>query len=1216
LIRGDNFGTAAGAGVATLTGTNYAYVGQVGNAGSTDKGILPWAFGDTSLVGDGSGFVTSDTSANTGSAILRLLAVSEQTTTLATALANVNLGTSEVLRTARTFNSLRLASGGGVDLLYAPITLDSGGLLVLSGNTGISGFSGVSYLSTTSNRELIAQTVGALTLGVPIAGTTGAFTKSGAGTLTLTAGNTAHGNVSVNQGTLKLGGGNQTILPGRQLDLGQGGTLDLNGTVQQFSSLLTTGIGALAQSDLFNPDSGGTVLNSSGTQATLSLATANVNFTGDIRGDIAVMRSHTAGLFQDWNLFSEMSYTGPTLLNGGRTQLIGEGRLKETSSIEISNATLLLASNNVTTDYQNMTDKVNDAADITLRGGNLQFRAVAAIYATEQVADVILGASQNVIDIDDGGTRVNQLDVTMASLARAQDSRSTVRFFNILSGPSAASRLLVSTLNGVATTTVGAGLTNGLIGGWAVFEREFASYVPGMGVGALNTAGYAGYSPALINAGTSTENIRIATTGTTTLTAERSINSLAMVVAGTTSLDLNGFALTLGSGGLIASNSTDDTAINILNGNLTAGAFDVGGDLYLHTAGYVNGNTNVINRDVTISARLVDNGSGPVTVVVNAGDGRGTGLAGALLAEATTLSGNNTYTGGTFINAGRVILANLSADGVNSTATGTGNVTIAGGASTNGSTFEEFSTKLVFGASDQIKNTATVTVMGGATLNLNGFSQTLAGVIFDNTGGNTPTVATGAGTLFLAGNVAATGQNLGSISTISGKLNLNGANRTFNVAPVTWNGDDLNPLLPNLLISAVVDGTGDVIKTGDGLLRLSAGNAFSGNTVLQSGGLSLGGNNVLSTGALTIGHGTFLASDNNARALANDFTVTGDFALRDVFNLTLSGPGTLADGGHAISVDSTLNVLTLSGVLDDGAATASLTKTGNGILVLGNANNTYGGSTTVADGVLRFGAINAIPVGSAVTVTQGGMLDVTTGGTSVTFGSLAGDSASAGGMVLHNASSGDNVLTVGGDDSTTAFGGVIANGVGSTLSLVKTGTGVMTLGGANTYNGSTTVAAGRLIAQAVSGSSPLGSQSLVMGGASTAGILQLGNGSGALNQTFTELASGGSATSNQIVSGNASMATLTLNLAATSTFKGNIGGSGTNEGNLNLVKGSGGDLSIAGSGTSTYAGTTTVNGGKLFMDSVGAFATTTAGLTLADGTEFSLRGTTLNTVSS
>ncbi|MFO1484003.1 MAG: autotransporter-associated beta strand repeat-containing protein [Verrucomicrobiaceae bacterium] len=1223
LIRADGFGSAAGPGVATFTGSSYAYIGQLGDTGTTNKAIIPWALGDTSLSGNGVGFVTSDSTggaANTGANILRLLSPSEQTTDFATALANVNLSTTQTLATLTTFNSLRLGSGGGVDLNYVPLTLDSGGLLVLAGHTGIVGFSGVSYLTTSSNREVIIHNNADLTLNVPIAGTTGGLTKSGTGVLTLTAGNSNHGTVMVNDGTLKLGGGDQTILPGRNMWVNEGGILDLNGTVQHVGVLASRLTEVLARNDLFTANSGGNVINSAGTQATIAIATGET-FAGVISGNIAVVRSTAAGATTDWNLYSDNTYTGPSLFNGGRVQLLDNGRLSGTTSIEISNATFLSTASNASTEGFSITDRINDAATISLRGAMFQLRGRAALYVTETFGAVTLGEGNSIIDFSEPGTAVNQMDATFASFARASGTHATVRFLNIDATPNDDQRLFINTLNGVATTNIGDGLTNNLIGGWATFEREFASYIPGQGVGALNTQGFAGYSPNLINDGITTDNIRIAlpTAGSTTLlTSSRTINSLAMIdpgsATGSSTLDLGGNTLTLVSGGLIVSPITDGFSINVINGSLTAGSVGVGGELFFHGLQWINNQAdNTGNRDINLSASIIDNGGGAVTLVIGGNQGRGTAAA----TNDVFVTGNNTYSGGTWVNSGRIVLNNTSADGSTITATGTGDVTITGGYSSNPAIFSDRGTQVIFGSSDQIKSTATVTIMGGAQLNLNNFNQTLAGLVFNNHGGDTPTVSTGTGTLTITGSsITASGQNASTsaLSTINGKLALGAATTTFTVNPVEWNGENLNPILPNLTINASIEGS-NIIKAGGGVLRLTGSNAWTGSFDLQAGGLALGSNNALSTGSLTIGDGTFLTSTADNRIIANAYSVSGGFALRDAFNLTLSGAGTLAAGNHNISVELTQRSLTLSGILS--GATANLNKTGDGILVLGSSNNTYGGSTTVTDGILRYGVANAIPTGSAVTVLEGALLDITLGGTSVIVGSLASNSATQGGVVYHGATSGTNTFTTGGDNTTTSFGGVIANASGSTLNFVKEGTGALTLGGANQYNGSTTMANGRLIAQPVGGNSPLGtSQSLIMGGSTTAGILQLGNGTGALNHTFTSISSQGTATTNQIVSGNATAATLTLNLASTSVFAGNIGGSGTNEANLNLVKSGAGDLTISGTGTSMYNGTTTVNGGKLFMDTPGAYSATTTSLTLADGTEFSLRGTTTNTITS
>ena len=221
---------------------------------------------------------------------------------------------------------------------------------------------------------------------------------------------------------------------------------------------------------------------------------------------------------------------------------------------------------------------------------------------------------------------------------------------------------------------------------------------------------------------------------------------------------------------MIASNATDNTAITIQNGNLTAGAPGVGGDLYIHSAGYVNGNSNTINRDVIVGANIVNNGGGAVALVIDGDDGRGTGAGGFLSGEATILTGNNTYTGGTFVNAGRVILNNAFADGVTTLAL-PGDLTITGGASTNGNSVFERTSVVQFGAANQMKSGANLTLNGGAIVDFNGFNQTVGNLVINNTGGYSPTVSMGSaggllGTLSLQGNLTASGSNLGATSTI------------------------------------------------------------------------------------------------------------------------------------------------------------------------------------------------------------------------------------------------------------------------------------------------------------------------------------------------------------------------------------------------------------------------------------------------------------------
>jgi len=1242
VVRGDNLGSAAGAGVATIKGGAYVFIGQLGDTGTTNKSILPWAYGDTDLVaGEGTFFLTADSvgaALDSGVNILRPLSGAEQTTDFSTALANVNLTTTVPLTNLNTYNSLRLDSGGGVILNYVPLTLDSGGLMVLGLNTGITGYSGVSYLATTSNREINLHAVGNLSLGIPIisgtatGGTGGALTKSGPGMLTLTAANTSPNTVMVNDGTLKLGAGNQTILPGRNMWVNEGGVLDLNDTVQQVNFLESRQSAVLARND--SHFGGGIVMNSGGSRATLVMATASSIFAGSIQGNIAVVRSTAANATTDWNLYVDQPYTGPTLYNGGRVLLADTASLSGTTSIEISNANLYINASNNTTEASNTTNRINDAATITLRGGMLTFRNRAAIITTESFGDVILGEGASIIDFAEGGSAVNQADATFLSLARAGGSHATVHFLNMDGAPSAAQRLFITTLNGSSTATIGGGLTNNIIGGWALAStgtgiREFASYIPGQGVAALNTQGYAGYAPAVNpNLGTATDNIRIVLPvagSTTTLTGNVTLNSLNMQAptntTGNSILDLGGNTLTLASGGLILSpvaTTALTNTITVQNGSLTAGTTAAPADLYLNALQWFNGQADTTgNADVIIDSPIVNNGAGgAVTLVISGATGRGSLAA----TNDVFLNGSNTYTGGTFVNSGQVRLNNGSADGTTVFAI-PGDLTITGGYGNNsGALFNDRTSTVILNAASQIKNTATVTIMGGAILNLNNFNQTIANLVFNNHGGTIPQVTTGTGTLTVSGStITATSQNASSnaFSTVNGNLALGAATTTFDVDRVEWNNGiglvDLNPILPTLLVNAIIQG-GNIVKTGSGLLRLSGANLWTGNMDLQTGGLSFGNNAALSTGSLTIGDDTFLTSNANGRILTNNFSVSGDFALRDQFTLTLSGAGTLAVGNHNIGVDQALNTLTLSGVLS--GASANLEKSGDGILVLANSGNTYGGATQVSDGVLRYGAVNAVPTGSATTVLAGGFLDITAGGSSVTVGSIAGNSATTGGVVFTYATSGTATFTAGANNTSTAFGGTIANNTGSTLNFVKTGSGALTLGGTNLYTGNTVIEDGRIIVvNPLLGGNALGSSgSLILGGATLPGVLQLGDGSGAHDESLTSLATQGTSTTNRILGGNASASTITLNLAGINTFAGNFGGGGLNENNLNVVKSGVGDLSVTGTGLSIYNGTTTVNGGKLLMDTVGAFPTTTTSLTVADGAFFALRGNTGNTV--
>ena len=99
---------------------------------------------------------------------------------------------------------------------------------------------------------------------------------------------------------------------------------------------------------------------------------------------------------------------------------------------------------------------------------------------------------------------------------------------------------------------------------------------------------------------------------------------------------------------------------------------------------------------------------------------------------------------------------------------------------------------------------------------------------------------------------------------------------------------------------------------------------------------------------------------------------------------------------------------------------------------------------------------------AAFTVSGNALLDMSNHDQpGMALGSLAGDGTVKIGAL---------VLTVGANNLDTKFAGTIDDGTNSTGSLVKTGTGKLTLSGANTYDGGTTVSAGSLIVSNTTGS--------------------------------------------------------------------------------------------------------------------------------------------------
>ena len=412
------------------------------------------------------------------------------------------------------------------------------------------------------------------------------------------------------------------------------------------------------------------------------------------------------------------------------------------------------------------------------------------------------------------------------------------------------------------------------------------------------------------------------------------------------------------------------------------------------------------------------------------------------------LYGVNTYTGATTISAGSLVLGNLS------------ETTLSDSTAVNLDTSGANLTLLQSETIGSLAGVAGTTVTLGSRLLTSGgtnASTTFEGVA-SGTGGRLTKVGTG--TLTLTGSNTYTGATLvsaGSLTLNAGgtalsdstavNLGTSGADLTLQTnetigslagvtgTTVTLGSNTLTSGGTNTstIFSGVASGTGGLTKVGTGTLTLMGSNTYTGTTLVSAGSLTL------NAGGTALSDSTAVNLDTSGADLtliANE--TIGSLAGVTGTTVTLNA-NTLTTGGNN-------GTTAFAGVI---AGTGGLTKTGSGTMTLTGAN-TYSGTTTISAGsvVLNNAGGNAINDVSNVNLSVSGA-DLTLSSTTETIGSLTGTL----GTTL---SLGANTLTTTTSASTTMQG--VISGTGG--SLVKNGTGELTLSAANTYTGTTTVGVG------------------------------------------------------------------------------------------------------------------------------------------------------------
>ena len=425
--------------------------------------------------------------------------------------------TANSLTTNQTLNALNLNAGGmnvGAvsGLIPTTLTLTSGAVLT-NGGGGVSTLA-VPVVSLSVEGFFHVQAGQELQVSSGLMGTAG-FTKALGGNLSFTGQQFYSGTTTVNGGTMKLmPAATNTLLFNNSLTVNTGATFDLNGGTQFIGNLASSGAGPQT-----GVASGGTVTNSSGT-ATL-VTNGSSSFGGQITGAINLVKSSST-----LNLTNVNSYTGTTTVTGGTITLADNGALTNTTAIELNYATITAGNRYL---YEN-NDRINDAAPITLRGGMLNFDGRAQSHGSETIGDITVAQGLSFIFPNNGGTGVNSFTLNMGKLLRAAGSTATLRFNqgSVIGLLGSNPRAFFTEINGVTTTNIGDGLNNNIIGPWAIVDRDWATYVPTLGVGTLGSQGFAGYAGSgILTAPLATDNVRYSiATGTTVLPVDTVVSTL------------------------------------------------------------------------------------------------------------------------------------------------------------------------------------------------------------------------------------------------------------------------------------------------------------------------------------------------------------------------------------------------------------------------------------------------------------------------------------------------------------------------------------------------------------------------------------------------------------------------------------------------------------------------------------------------------------------
>ncbi|WP_407051591.1 autotransporter-associated beta strand repeat-containing protein [Methyloraptor flagellatus] len=950
----------------------------------------------------------------------------------------------------------------------------SGGTFVTAGTLQVGNGGTTGHISgdVVNNAALVFDRSDAVTFAGVISGT-GTVTQAGTGTLTLSGTSTYTGGTTVSAGTLQISANANLGDASGGLTLA-GGTLATSADVTTGRTITLTGGGTVAPASSKSLTLAGVV---SGTGGLTMAGAGRLTLSGtNTYGGGTTVSAGTLVISSDGNLGDAaggLALSGAILNTGNST--ISSARavsLSGSSSIATTGAGTLTLSG-VVSGTGSLSK--GSAGTLVLSGTNTYSGGTTIRAGTVQVSsDANLGGATGGLVMGGG---------TLATTASFTSNRG-VDFTNI----------------GTFQTATGTTLTlTGGITGLGVINKTGAGTLVLAGTNTDNDGG------ATISAGT----LQVGNGGTSGVLLGDVSNNASLVfdrsdaVTFLYAIDGSGSLTQAGTGTLTLSGSSSYTG----GTTVSSGSLVVSGSI----AGAVS---------VASGATLGGGGSIAGIVTLSSGATLAPGVAGT--PGTLSVGGLSVASGATL--AFNLAQPNGPTSNLNDRIAVTGNVTLSGGLLTvnDGASFQAGSYRLIDYSGTLTLTGAGLSVSGTpASLTSSVIQTAVAGQVnlvalvdgvstqwWNGAGtAGSGTISGGAGTWSAAAtnwtNVNGTiaqawiDGGLGIFNGIAGNVavsgTVNASGLQFAITGYTLGGTGTLTLVSQAgggapyvqvdsgtaTITTVIAGTVGLTKTGTGTLVLGGTNTYTGGTTLSAGTLQVASDANLgdTSGSLTLAGGT----------LATTVSFTSGRAV------ALTGAGAVAP--------ATATTLTLGGVI---SGTGALTKSGAGTLVL-SGSNTYTGGTTVSAGTLQVASDGNLGDASGGLTLAGGTLATTASFTSNRAVTLAGGAlapaaattltigtaisgsgglthAGAGTLVLGGANTytGTTTVTAGTLRATNAgaIPGAVANGgtvifdtsaditmggaITGTGALVQQGTGKLTLAGANSASGGTTVSAGTL----------------------------------------------------------------------------------------------------------------------------------------------------------